>query len=162
MSEELERCYLAAMRILNYRFNSTAELRRKLRSKKFGDDVIDQTLKRLAEEKWLDDERFAGALVRSRQNKRVGPRRIARELHAAGVDREAADRAMQENTDPERVEEDLRSLLAKRRRIMIRRHGEEYAASPEGRKKLAAYLLNQGYDAALVTRVLKEKPVVDH
>ena len=157
MSEDLERCYLAAMRILNYRFNSTAELRRKLRSKKFDDDVIDETLKRLAAEKWLDDERFAGALVRARQNKRVGPRRIARELHAAGVDRESADRALQENADPERVEEDLRALLEKRRRIMIRRHGEEYAASPEGRKKLAAYLLNQGYDAALVLKLVSSR-----
>ena len=162
MSEDLERCYLAAMRILNYRFNSTAELRRKLRSKKFEDEVIDPTLQRLVAEKWLDDERFAGTVVRARQNKRVGPRRIARELHAAGVDRESAERALQEHSDPERVEEDLRALLQKRRRIMIRRHGEEYAASAEGRKKLAAYLLNQGYDAALVTRLLKEKPVVDY
>ena len=154
MSEELERCYHAALRILNYRFNSAAELRRKLRSKKFDDETIAQTLSRLTEEKWLDDERFAGALIRARQNRKVGPRRIARELQAAGVDRDSAQRAMQENADPERMRDDLKALFEKRLRIMVRRHGEEYAASPEGRKKLAAYLLNQGYDAALVMEVI--------
>jgi regulatory protein len=161
VSEELERCYLAALRILNYRFNSAAELRRKLRSKKFDDATIAETLARLTQEKWLDDARFAGALVRSRQNRKLGPRRIARELHAAGVDREAARQAMQENADPEREREDLKALYEKKLRMMVRRHGQEYAASPEGRKKLAVYLLNQGYDAALVQSILKETPVVD-
>lgn len=161
MSEELERCYIAALRILNYRFNSTEELRRKLRTRKFESTAIDETLARLTAEKWLDDDRFAGALVRTRQNKHLGPRRIARDLQVAGVGRESADRAMKANTDPARQEEDLRALFAKRLRMMIRRHGEEYAASPAARNKLAFYLLSKGYDAALVRSVVKETPVVD-
>ena len=40
-------------------------------------------------------------------------------------------------------------------------HGQEYASTVEARRKLAAYLLNQGYDAALVQSVVKESPVVD-
>jgi len=161
MSEELERCYVAALRILNYRFNSTEELRRKLRSKKYEKDVIDDTLARLTAEKWLDDERFASALVRTRQNKRLGPRRIERDLQAAGVTRDSAQQAMKANADPVRQEADLRALYDKRLRMMIRRHGEEYAASGEARNKLAVYLLKQGYDAALVRSVVKETPVVD-
>ena len=158
---EAERCYTAAMRILGHRFNSVAELRLKLRVKKFAAEVIDQTIERLRGEKWLDDERFAGAFVRTRQQKRIGPRRIARELAAAGVDRETARQAVAQNADEERDRESLIALYRKRSRILVRKHGPQYLETSEGRNKLAAYLLNQGYDAALVQSVVKEIPVVD-
>ena len=96
MSEELERCYVAALRILNYRFNSEAELRRKLRSKDFDAPTIEATLARLRDEHWLDDDRFAGAFVRTRANKRQGRMRLLRELQAAGVDGETAATAVAE------------------------------------------------------------------
>ena len=156
MSEDLDRCYASALRILNYRFNSAAELRRKLRGKDFGDEIIDETLERLRNEKWLDDARFASAFVRTRQNKRVGARRIARELGAAGVAEEVVKNAIAEHSDPERERTDLAALCAKRHRLLIRRKGEEYADTPECRNKLTIYLLNQGYDAALVREVVKE------
>jgi regulatory protein len=154
---ELERCYLAAMRILNYRFNSAAELRRKLRSKKFEAADIEQTIVRLVSEKWLDDGRFASAFVRTKQNKKIGPRRIARELSAAGVSEDTVRIAIRENADPEREREDLTALMEKRRRLLIRRHGEDYADSAEGRNKLAAYLLKQGYDAGLVLELVHRR-----
>lgn len=162
MSEEVDRCYVAAMRILQHRFNSEVELRRKLRVKNFERDEIDSTIVRLRAEKWLDDERFAGAFVRTRANKKVGKLRIRRELHAAGVSRSDADHAVTENIDPEREQEALRELCQKKARMLGRRHGEAYLTTSEGRNKLAAYLLKQGYDAALVYEALKEIPVVDH
>jgi regulatory protein len=158
---DLERCYLAALRILHHRFNSTAELRRKLKSKKFETEVIDEAVTRLRNEKWLDDSRFASAFVRTRQNKKIGSRRIARELTAAGVNDETARLAIRENADPEREREDLLALVAKRCRMLARRHGDEYVVSPEGRNKLAAYLLKQGYDAALVSDALKQWSAAD-
>ena len=154
-------CYESALRILSYRFNSASELRTKLRSKHFDKAEIDETIERLRREKWLDDGRFAAAFVRTRQSKRIGPRRIARELHAAGVDEETARAAIRENANPEKEREDLAAEYAKRRRMLVRRHGEDYVASPEGRNKLTAYLLKQGYDAALIQSVVKESPVVD-
>jgi regulatory protein len=63
---DFERCYAAALRILNYRFNSEAELRKKLRTKKFEPEDVDATIERLRREKWLDDIRFASAFVRTR------------------------------------------------------------------------------------------------
>lgn len=160
-TEDLERCYTAALRILHYRFNSEAELRRKLQRKQFDKPLIDETIERLRREKWLDDKRFAAALVRTKQQKHHGPRKIALELAAAGVDRDEARQALRENSNPEREREDAVKLFEKRRRLLIRRHGEEYVLTDEARRKLAAYLLNQGYDSALVQSVVKEIPVVD-
>ena len=147
--------YLAALRILQYRFNSEAELRRKLRAKKFERDDIDVAIARLHKEKWLDDERFAGAFVRTRSNKRVGKLRIRRELQAAGVSESAAEKALAENVDPERERESLEALCARRMRVLVRRHGLEYVSSDEAHAKLAAYLIGHGYDSALVREVVK-------
>ena len=155
-------CYEAAIRILKYRFNSEAELRRKLRGKKFEKEAIDATIARLHKEKWLDDQRFAGAFVRTKANRRHGSRRILNELQAAGVDREAAAQAVVENIDPEREAEALRTLCARRAGVLIRRHGADFLSSGEGRNKLAGYLLKQGYDAALVYEAVKEISVVHH
>ena len=157
-----ERCYLAAMRILAHRFNSEVELRRKLKGKKFEAGVIDTTLVRLRDEKWLDDERFAGAFVRTRSNKKVGKLRILRELKSVGVDNDAARVAVAENVDPERELEQLGELCRKRMRALARRHGEEWLGTEEGRNKLTVWLLNQGYDAALVQSVIRETRLVHH
>lgn len=161
MSEELERCYLAAMRILQYRWNSEAELQRKLKSKKFEKETIDTTIVRLREERWLDDERFAGAFTRTRALKKVGRNRILRELHAAGVADDTAAQAVSENVDETHQQEGIRALGARRARQLVRRHGAGYLDSAEGRNKLTVYLLNQGYDAGLVYQTVKEIRVAD-
>lgn len=160
--DDRERCYLAAMRILAYRFNSEAELGRKLRAKRFERDVVDATIARLREERWLDDERFAGAFVRTRAGKRVGKLRILRELQAAGVDGESARAAVAQNLDPDREREQLQALCGKRMRALARRHGEAWLTTDEGRNKLTVWLLNQGYDAALVQSVIRETNLVHH
>ncbi|HUR82912.1 MAG TPA: RecX family transcriptional regulator [Thermoanaerobaculia bacterium] len=145
-------CYTAALRILHYRFNSEAELRRKLRAKKFEKDDIDAAIARLHSEKWLDDQRFAGAFVRTRANKRVGQLRIRRELQSAGVSEDAAARAIAENVDAEREGEALRELCARRLRVLLRRE----RTSEEMHAKLASWLIAQGYDSALVWQVVRD------
>ena len=154
---QMDRCYTAALRILRYRFNSVAELERKLRAKGFSREEIDPAIERLRDEQWLDDARFAGAFVRTHQLKRVGPGRIRRELMAAGVADEIIDRVLAENADPEA--DRARAVAAAERRlpILMRRYDEAMA-----RNKLSAYLLKQGYDAALVRAVVKEIQVVHH
>jgi regulatory protein len=162
MSDAPDACRVAALRILSYRFNSEAELRRKLRLKNFDAAEIEAVITNLRDEKWLDDDRFAGAFVRMRAAKRMGPERIRRELQAAGVSREVIERAVAENMEEDRTRTALVELFRKRRRMLARRRGEDYADSLEGRNKLAVYLLNQGYDARLVSSVVKETTVVDH
>jgi len=149
--DDSERCYATALRILRHRFNSTAELKRKLRAKGFAKEEIDPTIERLAAEKWLDDARFAGAFVRTRARKRVGQLRIRRELIRAGVEDEIIARAVGENVDSDDERERAEKMAQKRLPILIRRYGEQAA-----RNKLTAYLLKQGYEAALVRSIVKE------
>jgi regulatory protein len=149
-------CYTAALRILSFRFNSVAELRRKLRAKKFEEEEIDSTLARLREEKWLDDERFASSFVRTRATKRVGRLRILRELSEAGVPSSAASRAVAEQLDPERERSALEALCHRKLEALRRRRGDDYAASDEGRAKLMASLARSGFETSAVIEVVEE------
>jgi regulatory protein len=141
-------CYTAALRILNYRFNSEHELRRKLAAKDFDEETIDATVARLREEKWLDDARFAEAFVRTRMRKRVGQLRIRRELIAAGIDDDVAAVALRSNRDDEGEREAALAIARKRAARLD-------LSTPEDRNKLTGYLLRQGYDMALIREVVR-------
>jgi len=136
-------CYVTALRILGYRFNSEAELRRKLRGKQFDDETITETLARLRDEKWLDDERFAAAYVRTRVLKGIGRLRIRRELMAAGIDDDVAERAVREIA-AEGEDERLRVAYEK----LARRLGGD-------RNKIAARLLRQGFEMSAIRGYLR-------
>ena len=142
-------CYTAALRILQYRFNSEAELRRKLAAKKYDGQDIAAAVARLRDEKWLDDARFADAFVRTRLRKRIGRLRIRRELIAAGVDDDVAAAALRRNED-EGGEREAALAVARKRAARLD------LATPEDRNKLKAYLLKQGYDLSLIHDVVRE------
>lgn len=154
--DELERCYLAARRILDYRFNSEAELRRKLSRRDFAEETVSSTISRLAAEGWLDDTRFAGAFVRTRAGRRIGRGRIRRELRSAGVSDEVIVAAVHENLDLESEQAALADLCARRVETMKRQYGAAYPASEEGRQRLIGYLLRRGYDMTSVTAAVRE------
>lgn len=143
---DLERCYAAAIRILRYRFNSAAELRRKLAAKDFARDTIGETIARLTAENWIDDARFAGAYIRTRLLKRIGKQRLRRELMAVGVADDVIDDAIRANINID--EERERAVASATRRLpILQRRGDV-------RNKLTAYLLKQGYDSALVRDIV--------
>ena len=149
--DDLERCYATALRILKVRWNASRELKTKLQARRFDRDVIQTTLARLAEEKWLDDARYADAYARQRAARRIGALRIRQELIAVGVDRETADHAVKANFDGDAERERATALARKRLPILQRRYELRIA-----RNKLTAYLLKQGYDGALVRDIVKE------
>jgi regulatory protein len=149
--DDLERCQIAAMRILNHRFNSEGELRRKLEMKEFARDVIDTTIDRLRREKWLDDARYAAAYVRTRIRKGIGLLRIKRELIVAGVESETVARALDESL-PDHDERAAALVSAKKRLAVLRRRDNDASI----RQKLVAYLFRQGYDSSLAIDVVRE------
>jgi len=78
--ERVAECYAQALKFLARREHSTYELVKKLLSKGFEQDVIDQTIKRLLASLYISDARFAEMLARSRVSQGYGPIRIRHEL----------------------------------------------------------------------------------
>lgn len=152
-SDELSpevRCYDTALRILAIRGHSARQLRAKLLRRKFDAALVDEILLRVTREGWLDEQRFAGELVRSRARKLHGPRRITRELENAGVSGEVARASIREHLSDEDLADQLRVACDKKLRAMARRYDREYLRSDEARNKLANYLVAQGYDSSAV------------
>src|SRR5262245_64176827 len=85
----------AAMRFLEVRARSVAEVRRRLISAGYRSDLIEGAIDRLTELGILDDEAFARSWVESRDRARPrGERALRSELALKGVDRAVSDEVL--------------------------------------------------------------------
>lgn len=129
---------------------SRQQLRDKLRARNCPDDVAEAVLDRMAAVGLVDDEAYAGMLVRSQQAGRgLARRALARELRTKGVDDETA-RATLEQIDPEAERDRAAQLVAKKLRSM---HGLEPIVQ---KRRLAGMLARKGYPADLAMAVIRE------
>ena len=128
---------------------SRKQLRDKLRQRNCPDDVAEAVLDRMSEVGLVDDEAYAGMLVRSQQAGRgLARRALARELRTKGVDDETA-RATLDTIDPGQERELAERLVAKRLKAM---HGLEPAVQT---RRLAGMLARKGYPADLAMAVIR-------
>jgi regulatory protein len=129
---------------------SRAQLEQALRRRNCPDDVGAAVLDRLEEVGLVDDEAYAGMLVRSQQAGRgLATRALRQELRRKGVDDDTASAALA-GVDPHVEEERARQLVAKRLRAM---HGLEPQVQV---RRLAGMLARKGYDAEVAMRVVRE------
>lgn len=84
-NEDYQKSCATALRLLARREHSELELRHKLATRQFGDDLIDTVVTELAAQGLLSDRRFADAYVRGRFERGFGPLRIQSELRERGV-----------------------------------------------------------------------------
>jgi regulatory protein len=140
----------AALRFLEARARSEAEVRRRLTSAGYRSDLVDGAVVRLAELGILDDEAFARAWVESRDRARPrGERALRRELSLKGIDRYVQDEVLDDRRD-EDADVDLeaaRRLLARNARSLDR------VADPRARRQRAYALLARNGFAPDVCRL---------
>jgi len=142
--------HTAALRLLNYRFRSVAEMERKLRDRGFASDEIAEEIERLTAERWLDDRRFAREYALSKLRARKGARKIEMELQRFGVAKSLIREALSDAGEEEDESIHLAELCRKKASQIVARHGASHLREDRGRKKLVAYLLSQGYDPSAV------------
>ena len=128
---------------------SRKQLRDKLRQRGCPDDVAEAVLDRMTEVGLVDDEAYAGMLVRSQQASRgLATRALARELRTKGVDDDTARAALAE-VRPEHEREQAERLVAKKLRSM---HGLDASVQT---RRLAGMLARKGYPADLSMQVVR-------
>lgn len=103
---------------------------------------VDRLLDELAAAGWLSDTRAAESLVSTKAS-RFGASRLRRMLAERGVEREAADAALEQA----RATEFQRALEVWRRRF------GEPATDASGRARQQRFLLSRGFPAAIVRRI---------
>lgn len=113
--EELEAAYRKALdlaaRLLAYRALSARALRDKLIAKGCAEEAADYAIAYLQAHGFQDDQKYAESTVRSYTRRGYGTLRIQQELRRRGVEREEADRAME---DYAADRDAMRALLDKR------------------------------------------------
>jgi len=145
-----QECFDDAMRSLERRLHSRAELQRKLMRKEYGVPVVAAVLEDLARLGYVNDEQFARTRALSAaQYKQHGRRRARVELMKAGVKGEVAERALSDvyaEHDSTAVARELARKQAPRLRKL-----DPFVA----RRRLVGMLQRRGFDYESI------RPVVD-
>ena len=129
---------------------SRHQLREKLRERGCADEVAEAVLDRMSEVGLVDDEKYAEALVRSKQvTSGLAKRGLAHELRTKGVDREIADEVLAQVSSLDE-EERARALVAAR---LPRLRGLQRDVAM---RRLAGMLGRKGYPAGLSLRVIRK------
>jgi regulatory protein len=132
-----ELAYQRALRLLNTRPRSRAEIRDDLDEAGVEEADIERTLERLTNAGLLNDQRFAREWVENRTEFRPRSRRaLAQELRRRGVEDDQVRKAVQ------RVDEDSAALSAARKQAR-RLSG---LAWPDFRQKLIGFLARRGFN----------------
>jgi len=148
--EVRQECFDYAMKYLQMRLHSTAELRRKLVRREYGESVVDGVIADLLRMGYLDDARFAKTKAMSAaEHKHHGRRRAFVELLKAGVKKDVADAALNDVYDKTDSTAAAR-MLAEKKAASLKKLEPAVA-----RRRLAGMLMRRGFDYETI------KPVID-
>lgn len=148
-STDLQAAMQAALRLLALRARSEHELVGRLRRRGFSAEVIGQVVKDLATRGLVDDWIFASERARTQVlSRHMGPRRVKEELRQTGVSSEIIEDTVRQVFEEVDEEEVARAGAAKRLKAL------RHVSTPVAFRRLAAYLLRQGFSAETVQRVV--------
>jgi regulatory protein len=147
-----DKAYRAALRLVQARPRSTAELRERLQRKQFAPDVIEQTLERLRRIELLDDSAFARFWIENRNTCRPrGKQALRSELHRKGIDRAVIDTALD---DAELVGDEQARAVTLAQGVLSRYAGiADYATF---QRRLGGYLQRRGFGYDTIKPVLEQ------
>lgn len=102
---DVDACKESALRLLDAAARSSGMLRDKLAEREYNPEVIKQVLTRLEELGLLDDEEYARSVIRSCLGRMMGARGTVMELTRKGIDRQLAQRMVNETAGTGAFEE---------------------------------------------------------
>ena len=140
-----ERAYQQALHFLSYRTRSEEEIRQNLRKHHLPEEVIEQTMERLRENRLADDDKFARLWVENRNTFRPRSRRaLAVELHQKGLSDEASRSALAA------VNDEVLAYEAGQKKI----HRLRDLEWNEFRRKLSEFLARRGFSYSVIASVV--------
>ncbi len=145
--DESERALQQALLFLSYRARSEKEIKQNLLKHEYSENIIEQTVERLRENKLANDGEFAKTWVENRSTFRPRSRRaLSMELRQKGLDEETVKTAVAD------LDENALAYESARKRAP-RLKGQEWS---EFRKKLSEYLARRGFAYAVSISVVTQ------
>ncbi|WP_298063894.1 regulatory protein RecX [uncultured Rikenella sp.] len=135
-----------------------SDIRRSLYRWRMNEADYEPIIRRLVEEKFVDEERYARAYVRDKMNgSGWGRRKIEMGLKAKGIPKETIEEALRQ-IEPERQSDKLETML--RRRWL--RERDKAKGRYELRNKLVRWAMGRGYDYSEIQDVLERMMEKDY
>lgn len=137
---------------LSYRIRTIAEIRKKLRSKKISDPVIEKVTSHLKELGLLNDEEFARQLVNEKiKNKPQGRRMLQQKLFEKGINKQTGETVLEEllSTNTEKLL--ALKIFEKLKPKLIT------LEKPDARKKIFETLARKGFEYDIINEIIREK-----
>jgi len=149
--EQLQRALDLGYSYLNRRERTVVEVEHQLAREGIVPELIEAAIRRLGEQGFLDDDRFARLFVADkRELEQWGAERIRRGLLSRGIDRDLAEIALGSGREPEELEEsELDRALA-----LLRRRFPTRLADRRERERALGVLLRKGYESELALDAL--------
>lgn len=146
---ERQSAWSAAVAYIGRRPRALREVKLYLKRKGHQESLIEEALKRLEDNGYVDDAQFAVQMAEYRIiEQRKGRRWVQQELQQKGVKREVIQEALAQ-VDPEE-EQAAASQLAQKRWASMQ--GEP----ADKRRKLMAFMMRRGYSGSLVTSIIRD------
>jgi len=144
--------YLDALKMLGRRELSESQIRQRLVRKGHTEEDIDAAVKRLKDERAIDDARVAEAIARTETAiKRRGKLRVRRQIEQAGIAPAVARQAL------DSVFEDLDDDALLQAALGRRLRGDRLIADDREFQRLYRYLAAQGFESDRILKVLNAR-----
>lgn len=148
--DEIRKAYHMAIKYLTKRMRSEKEVREFLLEKEIKEPIIQEAIHKLYEYKFLDDEEYGRAYVRTKMNTTdKGPELIKMELGQKGLSVEHIEKALLEYPEEKQLENG-RKLAEK---YMKKRTKESNRLMMQ---KIEQQLLRKGYPSQIIPIILEE------
>jgi regulatory protein len=142
--DERNKAYDRAIQFLSFRARSRAEVTRYLRDKDYPDEVIDQTINRLLEQNYLNDEEFVRHWLQNREQFRPrGQQALRYELRQKGISDQIINTMLADVDEDELAWAAVEPKLARWRQL----------PEQEFKKKLVAFLSRRGFSYAIANDI---------
>ena len=117
VNDELKvKVYNSALRLLGYRMRSCAEMKRRLVEKKYPINLINETMDKLLNIKYLNDREFAEAFAHDKvKSKKIGPIKLRMEFIPHKIDIEILENVINKVYEQYPVSDLIKSILNKKK-----------------------------------------------
>jgi regulatory protein len=140
-----------ASKFLNRRRRTEKEVRDKLRTEKFEQELVDEIIPDLKNTGLLNDEEFAIAFIHDKRlSKPVSSRQLQNELRKKGVAKEVIANVLSDSESGETEDDRAYEAAKKKWDQLLRRETDE----KKRKQKLVSFLSSRGFEYTVIKKVI--------
>lgn len=150
--DQKEACNFA-LKLISVHPRTCFEIEKKLKDKEFSQEVINQTIKELKDQDYLNDQKYTQAWLEERiRNRPCGKALAWKKLREKGIDEEMVEKVLAEILT-EKKEIELAKKLAQNKKAQLQTQKVHYKKIPG---KIGFFLQSRGFSTNIIMEVLDE------